>query len=112
MTRVRRKIRYIPKRKGSSRELEKPQFSNTVYDGNVFCRCRGKKYGSWIDDGGRTAAEDEDDLIENPAHIIEDLARTAGLTNTNIDTVAFDAAYNVLDTESWEFAGIINESPI
>ena len=62
----------------------------------VYCAGKGRKYGSWIDDTGdndRNNGYDQNDLIENPIYIIEDILRTE-LNLTNIDDASFDAAGN------------------
>jgi len=55
----------------------------------------GRKFGSWIDIGGRDDNYDEGDLIEDPAFIIESLLRDEiGLIDAQIDEGSFDDAAN------------------
>jgi hypothetical protein len=64
---------------------------------------RGRLYGSWVDAVGRSNSFDENDPIENPAHIIESLYRDElGKVTADIDTAAFDAAASSLS--DWKFA--------
>lgn len=79
---------------------------NNLYGDQIYAIGRGKKYGAWI--GGRSGLS-TDDFIENPAYIIEDMARTAGLGAENIDAETFDAAFTILDADSWKMAGILDE---
>ena len=77
-----------------SQEIIKP--ASVEY---VYCAGKGRKYGSWIDDTGdndRNNGYDQNDLIENPIYIIEDILRTE-LSLTNIDDSSFDAAGNTTD---------------
>ena len=65
----------------------------------VYCAGKGRKYGSWIEDTGdndRSNGYEQNDLIENPIYIIEDILRTE-LNLTNIDDTSFDAAGNTSD---------------
>ena len=74
----------------------------------IFAECTGRKYGSWIDDGGRSNSYNEGDLIENPAFIIESILRDElGLANSEIDTSNFDSAGGKL--ESWDMALSLTE---
>jgi hypothetical protein len=55
----------------------------------VFLDKEGAEYGSWITGRGHAAGN----LIENPIHIIESIARDEmGLDNSSIDVTAFDTA--------------------
>jgi hypothetical protein len=77
----------------------------------VFIRAKGRMYGSWIDAVGRTGSYNEGDLIENPAHVIESVARDEmGLVTTagppaiyEIDTDAFDAAATARTGDKFAF---------
>lgn len=72
----------------------------------VFVTADGRKFGSWIDAGGRTppaGQDDEGDIIQNPASVIEDILRTdLDIATADINTASFDAAANELN--GWEFA--------
>lgn len=69
----------------------------------IFAECEGRKFGSWIDEGGRSNIFDEGDLIENPAYIIESILRDEmGLTSSDIDVSSFDDVWG--DTTSWDLA--------
>ena len=61
----------------------------------VYCAGKGRKYGSWID-SSRDNGYNQNDLIENPIYIIEDILRTE-LNLTNIDDASFDSAGNTTD---------------
>ena len=80
--------------------------SNNIYGNQIYAIGRGKKYGAWIT--GRSGLATSD-FIENPAYIIEDIARTAGLGDANINETAFDTAFTALDGDSWKMAGILDE---
>ena len=73
-----------------SQEIVKP--ASVEY---VYCAGKGRKYGSWVD-ASRDNGYDQNDLIENPIYIIEDILRTE-LNLTNIDDASFDSAGNTTD---------------
>lgn len=82
---------------------------NKIYGNLILCEGFGKKYGSWITENSRSIdGLTTADYIKNPAHIIEDIARTAGVPTHKIDTTGIDSAYTSLDTAGYEFAGVIN----
>lgn len=69
----------------------------------IFVECTGRKFGSWIDEGGRSNSYNENDLIENPAHIIESILRDElGLTASDVDVASFDSVGG--DLSSWDIA--------
>ena len=69
------------------REITSPATIQYVYFGG-----KGRKFGSWVD--ARTDnGYDEDDLIENPIFIVEDIIRTE-LGSTDINTSSFDVSGN------------------
>ena len=76
---------------------------NTIYlDKN------GYVFGSWIDAAGRSGSYDEGDLIENPAHAIESIARNEmSLATADINTAAFDTAATEL--AAWKYAFQISD---
>ena len=64
----------------------------------VYVSGKGRKYGSWIDADSRNNGYNQNDLIENPIYIIEDILRTElSMTSSNIDYALFDAAGNSTD---------------
>ena len=64
----------------------------------VYLSGKGRKYGAWVDADSRDNGYDENDLIENPVYIIEDILRTElGLTSSEIDYATFDSAGNTTD---------------
>lgn len=61
----------------------------------IYFAGKGRKYGSWISDGGRSVGYTTTDFIENPIFIIEDILRTElSLTDTEIDESSFDISGN------------------
>lgn len=65
--------------------------------GERFCWSTGtgKKFGAWVDAGGRDNGFDSGDVIDDPAMIIEDIARSyLALETADIDTDSFDDAIN------------------
>jgi len=62
---------------------------------HVYVSGKGRKYGSWVDADSRDNGYDENDLIENPIYIIEDILRDElSLASANIDYALFDTAGN------------------
>ena len=61
----------------------------------VYVCGRGRKYGAFIDADSRNNGFNENDLIENPIYIIEDILRTElSLSSSDIDFAKFDTAGN------------------
>lgn len=61
----------------------------------IYCSGKGRKYGSWISDGGRSVGYATTDFIENPIFIIEDIMRTElSLTDTEINESSFNTSGN------------------
>ena len=61
----------------------------------VYCSGKGRKYGSWIDADSRNQGYNENDLIENPVFIIEDVLRNElSLSSSDIDYATFDTSGN------------------
>lgn len=61
----------------------------------VYIAAKGRKYGSWIDANSRNNGYNQNDLIQNPVYIIEDILRTElGLATASIDYTTFDAIGN------------------
>ena len=59
----------------------------------VYCSGKGRKYGSWVDANSRNQGYNENDLIENPVFIIEDILRSElSLTSSEIDYASFDTS--------------------
>lgn len=72
-------------------------FSQTIglaaVTGFALAAVKGRMFGSWIDEGGRSNSYNANDLIEDPAFIIESILRDElGFTSSQIDTASFDAA--------------------
>ena len=89
----------------SPTKIQNYEFNST--DGNLYLYGKGYQFGSWITDSGRSVGGFvSGDLVENPALMIEALARYSGLATSDIDTDAFDSAYT--DTSAWKFAGVVN----
>ena len=64
----------------------------------VYCSGKGRKYPAFIDADSRNNGYDENDLIENPVYMIEDILRTElSLASANIDYASFDASGNTSD---------------
>ena len=62
---------------------------------HVYVSGKGRKYGSWIDADSRNNGYDQNDLIENPVYMIEDILRTElSMSSSNIDYALFDTAGN------------------
>lgn len=74
----------------------------------VFIEGEGRKYGSWIDGGGRSNSYDEGDLISNPAFIIEDILRELGFATADIDEDSFDTVGEALST-NWDIVIFLNK---
>jgi hypothetical protein len=61
----------------------------------IYYSGKGRKYGSWISDGGRSVGYATTDFIENPVFVIEDILRTElSLTDSEIDETSFDTSGN------------------
>ena len=61
----------------------------------IYYSGKGRKYGSYIDADSRNQGYNENDLIENPVFIIEDIIRDElSLGSSNIDYATFDTAGN------------------
>tara|TARA_S200002703_G_scaffold43017_1_gene37421 strand:- start:37 stop:1443 length:1407 start_codon:yes stop_codon:yes gene_type:complete len=61
----------------------------------LYINAKGRKFGSWIDANSRNNGYDQDNLIENPVYIIEDILRTEmGLGDSDIDYATFDTIGN------------------
>ena len=61
----------------------------------LYIAAKGRKYGSWIGANSRNNGYNQNDLIQNPVYIIEDILRTElGLATASIDYAAFDTIGN------------------
>tara|TARA_R110001583_G_scaffold195318_1_gene371671 strand:+ start:2084 stop:3493 length:1410 start_codon:yes stop_codon:yes gene_type:complete len=61
----------------------------------VYISAKGRKYGSWVDANSRNNGYNQNDLIQNPVYIIEDILRTElGLATASIDYTTFDTIGN------------------
>ncbi len=68
----------------------------------VYLDKQGEEYGSWIT--GRAGGHASGDLIENPAHVIEAVARQdMGLATAEINTASFDTAATALTGMKFAF---------
>ena len=61
----------------------------------VYCSGKGRKYGAWVDANSRNQGYNQNDLIENPIFMIEDILRSElSLTSSEIDYATFDTSGN------------------
>lgn len=61
----------------------------------LYINAKGRKFGSWVDADSRNNGYDQNELIENPVYIIEDILRTElGLSTSDIDYESFDSIGN------------------
>jgi hypothetical protein len=64
----------------------------------MFALVKGRKFGAWVDADSRDNGYNENDLIENPAYIIESILRDElGLTSSSINYASFDDVGNTTD---------------
>ena len=64
----------------------------------VYVSGSGRKYPAWVDADSRNNGYNQNDLIENPVYMIEDIYRSElGLSSSNIDYALFDTAGNTTD---------------
>ncbi|RMD92574.1 MAG: hypothetical protein D6814_16675 [Calditrichaeota bacterium] len=73
----------------------------------LYTSADGRAFGSWIDADSRNNGYNQNDLIENPAYIIESILRDVlGLTSSEINYQSFDAAGNTTSgtRNGWKFA--------
>jgi len=76
-----------------SRSVQNPVVSDYIYFSG-----KGRKYPAFIDADSRNNGYDENDLIENPVYMIEDILRTElSLASANIDYASFDTSGNTSD---------------
>ena len=76
----------------------------------AFISGKGREYGSWIDADSRNNGYNQEDLIENPVYIIEDILRNElGLTSSEIDYASFDVAGN---TTNGIIGNVFNDSVV
>jgi len=61
----------------------------------LYVAAKGRKFGSWVDANSRNNGYNQNDLIQNPVYIIEDILRTEmGLGDSDIDYTTFDTVGN------------------
>ena len=61
----------------------------------LYIAAKGRKFGSWVDANSRNNGYNQNDLIENPVYIIEDILRSEmGLGDSDIDYTTFDTIGN------------------
>jgi hypothetical protein len=85
--------------------LSKPSITD------VYASAKGRKFGSWIDADSRSNGYNQNDLIENPAYIVESIWRDElGLGSNSIDFASVDAVGNTTNgtRKDWKFARSIN----
>jgi len=59
----------------------------------VYYSGKGRKYGAWVDANSRNQGYNQNDLIENPVFMIEDILRSElSLTSSEIDYGSFDTS--------------------
>ena len=87
-----REVEYINETVTKSRTKTANTPANIEY---IYASGKGRKYGSWIDADSRNNGFNENDLLENPIYIIEDILRTElSLSSSDIDFAKFDTAGN------------------
>lgn len=80
-------------------------YIDTVYSTNggkepepvkaVFFAGKGRKFGSWITDSGRSTGYSPASSLRNPIYMVEEVVRSeVGLSTSDIDQTSFDAAGN------------------
>lgn len=87
-----------------SRELRVIERANVS---SVYGTGKGRKYGSWISDSGRSVGYSTSDFIQQPAYVIESILRDEmGLTDAKIDMTSFDVVGNTSTGKrmGWKFA--------
>ena len=81
-----------------NKEIVLTRTRTTNYPSNynfVYASGRGRKYGSWIDADSRDNGYNENQVLQNPIYIIEDILRSElSLTSSDIDYSTFDVAGN------------------
>jgi hypothetical protein len=89
-------VRAIPQPRPGSRHpnaIQRPLAPKPTYA--IYAAVKGRKFGAWIDEGGRSNSYNENNLIEDPAFIVESILRDElGFVSADIDTASFDAAAN------------------
>lgn len=80
---------------------EKYTFTRTKSQGTpakidyIYCSGKGRKYPAFIDADSRNQGYNQNDLIENPVFMMEDILRTElSLTSSDIDYASFDTSGN------------------
>lgn len=80
---------------------------------DIYGDLKGRKFGSWIDDGGRSQGLNQNDLIEDPALIIESICRDElGLATASINTSSFDSlggSGGKRTFSAWKYARSLNQ---
>lgn len=67
--------------------------NSTISRSAVFAEIKGREFGAWIDEGGRSNAKNSGDLINESSFQIESILRDElGFTTTNIEVADFDDA--------------------
>jgi hypothetical protein len=79
----------------STMKVRTANYSTPAKIDYVYYSGKGRKYGSWIDANSRNQGYNENDLIENPVFMIEDILRSElSLTSSEIDYDSFDTSGN------------------
>lgn len=86
------------------RDTGKTQRSIDVYSNDkATVALKGRKFGRWISDSGRSTGYSILDFIENPIYVIESLIRDELWTEHNIDVVSYDTTLQTLDVRGLKF---------
>ena len=89
---------HVPFSAGFNREITLTRTKTTNYPVEyefVYVCGRGRKYPAFIDADSRNNGYDENQVMQNPIYIIEDILRTElSLTSSDIDFALFDTAGN------------------
>jgi len=80
------------------KKITKTRTKTTNYPASydfIYASGKGRKYGSWIDADSRNNGYDQNQVLQNPIYIIEDILRTElSLSSSDIDFALFDTAGN------------------
>lgn len=67
--------------------------TNTISRSGIFAELKGREFGTWVDDVGRSNTKSSGDLINESSFQIESILRDElGFGNSTIDVADFDAA--------------------
>lgn len=75
----------------------------------IFIECKGRTYGAYIDEGGRTNSANSGDMIDLFPAVIENILRQElGFASSDIDIASFDVSMGEL--ASWNMALSLTEA--